>query len=85
MLLLPRDNNRYPFFPTSTQTRGQVLELKVRSRGYDDPCVDDGFTGLPSSKKCSSAIVVNGEATELARGHTLMYFDKDTGELVDAV
>jgi hypothetical protein len=71
---------RYPFFPTATQTRGQVLELKVRSRGYDDPCLDDGFTGL---SKCNSAIVVNGKATALSRGHTIMYFDSETGELID--
>ena len=52
--------------------RGRTSSSQVRSRAYDDPCIDDDFTLL--SDKCASAIVVNGESTSIkTRGHTVMY------------
>ena len=74
-------NDTYPFFPTMTESGGALLDIKVRSRAYDDPCIQDDFTGL--SNKCASAIVVNGVATSItSRGHTIMYYDHETGELM---
>jgi len=72
------DDRAYPFFPTLDENEGRKLDIRIRSRGYDDPCLDDGF--VPGVSKCASAIWVNGNVTTVSRGHAVVWYDAFTGK-----